>query len=67
MTDSSNRTDNGLLLRTDIHTLFDLDLIGIEPERLQLKLHPALAREYGNLNWENDHLPARAPTFKGTH
>ncbi|MFP2908577.1 HNH endonuclease [Pyxidicoccus sp. 3LFB2] len=31
---------NGLLLRTDIHTLFDLDLLGIEPETLKVHLHP---------------------------
>ncbi|MGY3442754.1 HNH endonuclease [Bradyrhizobium sp. USDA 4473] len=28
-----NHVANGLLLRSDLHTLFDLDLIGIEPER----------------------------------
>ncbi|WP_224361181.1 HNH endonuclease [Hyalangium versicolor] len=31
---------NGLLLRADIHTLFDLDLLGIDPDTLQLSLHP---------------------------
>ncbi|BAZ33102.1 hypothetical protein NIES4074_56120 [Cylindrospermum sp. NIES-4074] len=34
-----NHPENGLLLRTDLHTLFDLDLLGIEPEFLQVKLH----------------------------
>jgi len=29
---SSNRTSNGLLLRPDIHTLFDLDLLRIDPD-----------------------------------
>ena len=33
---------NGLLLRADIHTLFDLDLIGIDPETLKVRLGPAL-------------------------
>lgn len=33
--EADNHPENGLLLRSDIHTLFDLDLIGIEPERLQ--------------------------------
>ena len=32
----SNHVTNGLLLRADIHTLFDLDLIGIDPESLQV-------------------------------
>lgn len=31
---------NGLLLRADLHTLFDLDLMGIEPWRLTVRLHP---------------------------
>jgi hypothetical protein len=33
---------NGLLLRADIHTLFDLDLLGIDPETLQVHLHPRI-------------------------
>lgn len=40
---------NGLLLRADIHTLFDLDLLGIEPETLVVRLHPGVADEYGEL------------------
>lgn len=34
----SNHVSNGLLLRADIHTLFDLDLIGIEPHSLHVVL-----------------------------
>ena len=45
--DDDNNPANGLLLRADIHTLFDLDLLGVEPDRLQVKLHPDVAREYG--------------------
>ncbi|MCP4107918.1 MAG: HNH endonuclease [Desulfobacteraceae bacterium] len=43
--------ENGLLLRSDIHTLFDLDLLGIEPDRMQIELHPNLAddEEYAKL------------------
>lgn len=48
--EGDNHPENGLLLRADIHTLFDLDLIGIEPDRLQVELHPAIANEYGNLS-----------------
>ena len=47
--EGDNHPENGLLLRADIHTLFDLDLIGIEPNGLQVELHPALAKEYGTL------------------
>ncbi len=37
-----NRVCNGLLLRSDLHTLFDLGLLGIEPSKLQVGLHPAV-------------------------
>jgi len=47
--EKDNHVENGLLLRADIHTLFDLDLIGIEPSRLSVELHPILAKEYGDL------------------
>ena len=46
---NDNHPQNGLLLRSDIHTLFDLDLLGIEPEQLLVELHPGLAKEYGGL------------------
>lgn len=62
--EDDNHPDNGLLLRADIHTLFDLDLIGIEPDGLQLELHPCLAKEYGNLTGKtigcpHKHRPSR--------
>lgn len=47
--ENDNHLENGLVLRSDIHTLFDLDLIGIEPDKLRVELHPALANEYGDL------------------
>jgi hypothetical protein len=37
-----NNPTNGLLLRSDLHTLFDLNLLGIEPARLTAALHPDL-------------------------
>lgn len=46
----SNVTANGLLLRTDIHKLFDLHLICIDPETLQLRVIDALLEsEYAQL------------------
>ena len=36
------RQSNGLLLRADIHTLFDLGLIGIEPETKTVKIAESL-------------------------
>jgi 5-methylcytosine-specific restriction protein A len=49
--EDDNHPENGLLLRADIHTLFDLDLLGIEPEQLRVELHPDLAnnKDYGSL------------------
>jgi hypothetical protein len=43
--DNDNNPQNGLLLRADIHTLFDLNLFGIEPDELRVELHPALATD----------------------
>jgi len=37
-----NHPENGLLLRSDLHTLFDLDLLGINPDSLKVELHPKL-------------------------
>jgi len=47
--DNDNHPTNGLLLRTDIHTLFDLNLLGVEPEQLHIELHPDIIEEYGHL------------------
>jgi 5-methylcytosine-specific restriction protein A len=44
-----NHAENGLLLRSDIHTLFDLDLLGIKPNDLTIEIHPSLVLEYGDL------------------
>lgn len=44
----SNHPENGLLLRADLHTLFDLDLLGIHPDTLEVHLHPKVAAQgYG--------------------
>jgi hypothetical protein len=48
--EKDNHPANGLLLRADIHTMFDLDLLGIEPETLRLSVHPDVrAAGYGDL------------------
>jgi hypothetical protein len=48
--DHDNHPENGLLLRSDLHTLFDLDLLGIDPESLTVVLAPELAAtDYENL------------------
>ena len=48
--ENDNHPENGLLLRSDIHTLFDLDLLGIEPEQMLVELHPGLVEEYSRLS-----------------
>lgn len=37
---------NGLLLRKDLHSLFDADLFGIHPETLKIHLHSSLQNSY---------------------
>ena len=47
---SDNHPSNGLLLRADIHTLFDLQLVGVDPASLTVNLHPCLQQsEYAAL------------------
>ena len=43
--DRDNNPQNGLLLRADNHTLFDLDLLSIEPEQLRIELNPKIAAD----------------------
>jgi len=46
-----NRTDNGLLLRADLHTLFDMNLLRIDPETLRIDLAKSLrSSAYGDLH-----------------
>lgn len=40
--EKDHHPSNGLLLRADIHTLFDLNLLGINPVTLQVHLHPRI-------------------------
>ncbi|WP_210253354.1 HNH endonuclease [Bradyrhizobium yuanmingense] len=49
--EGDNHVANGLILRSDLHTLFDLDLIGIEPEQGIVSISPELFdTEYENFN-----------------
>lgn len=40
----NNQTQNGLLLRADIHTLFDLGLLAVKTEDMTCVLAPQLLR-----------------------
>ena len=49
--EQSNPTSNGLLLRADLHTLFDLNLFGIEPATLRIILSKSLqASSYADIH-----------------
>jgi hypothetical protein len=39
---NENGAHNGLLLRSDLHTLFDLGLLAVDPASMAVALHPAL-------------------------
>lgn len=43
-----HRIDNGLLLRADVHLLFDRGYLGVHPERRTLEVSPKLRSVYGN-------------------
>ena len=42
-----NRLDNGLLLRSDVHRMFDLGYLGVDPAH-RLRVSPRLRTEFGN-------------------
>ncbi len=56
---SSNHIQNGILLRADIHSLFDRGLISIEPITKKVRLAPALKDDptYGRLDGLTIALP----------
>jgi putative restriction endonuclease len=48
--ETDNNPANGLLLRADIHTLFDLDLLAIEPSTFRVHLRPDARSAYQGLH-----------------
>lgn len=55
----TNRVDNGLLLRADLHTLFDLGLISVDGESLRVVIGPKLKETpYAELEGRAISLPA---------
>jgi putative restriction endonuclease len=55
----TNHVQNGLLLRADLHTLFDLGLIGIDTETWTVLIHPRLGTtHYSHLAGQKVRLPA---------
>ena len=58
----TNMASNGLLLRADIHTLFDIYLIAIDPKTMLIQLAPQLSHsQYA----QYEGTPLRPPTRAG--
>jgi hypothetical protein len=59
-TEDSNHVQNGLLLRGDLHTLFDLGKIGVDPDTFRVIVsEPLMATLYGKFNGKKLWLPAK--------
>lgn len=57
----TNAVNNGLLLRADIHTLFDLSLIAIEPRKIVMKVSSLLEGSmYEALNDKSPRFPTKS-------
>lgn len=57
--EKDNNIANGLLLRSDIHTLFDLDLIGIDPVTLKVNLACSLKEDAQYKKFDGTKLKTR--------
>lgn len=56
---ATNVLSNGLLLRADVHTLFDLYLISVDPSTRRIRSAPALQNsEYGSLDGSKLTMPS---------
>ncbi|WP_415886599.1 HNH endonuclease [Neptuniibacter sp. QD37_6] len=54
----TNHVQNGILLRSDIHSLFDKDLLTIDPDSWSIHLHPSITEsEYSSLHGNKIKLP----------
>lgn len=57
--DHTNHVQNGILMRADLHTLFDLGLLNVDPDTYEVRLSKALARsQYAELEGARMRLPA---------
>lgn len=56
--DATNHPQNGLLLRADLHSLFDLGLLSVDPETLRVVLAPDIIESsYASLHGAKLHGP----------
>lgn len=58
--DQNYYVTNGILLRADVHTLFDLNLLSIDPETLVVRIAPHLRDAYGCLEGKEIRFPDEA-------
>lgn len=64
----TNSPQNGLLLRADLHTLFDLGLIAIHEANFQLITHPSLGNTvYDQYNGLIIRLPKEVSKYPSSH
>lgn len=62
--DQTNHIQNGLLLRSDIHLLFDLGLLTVDANSYKVKIHPSLNEShYFEYNNKDLILPARVNDY----
>jgi len=62
--DHTNHVTNGLLLRADLHTLFDLGLVTVDPLTLEVWVKPTLrGGEYGRFHGRSLRQPKVAANF----
>lgn len=57
----------GLLLRADVHTLFDLALISIEPTKRTVVVNPRAREDYGHLEGKSVAAPIETSAQPGEH
>jgi len=63
ISEKDNHVKNGLLLRSDIHTLFDLDLIGVNPASLKIGINNILnSSSYRKLEGKKLNIPRGKPS-----
>lgn len=61
---ATNHPSNGILLRADVHTLFDLGLVRVHPETLEIVVSPVLEKT----SYKDYHGQIlRAPSGKSSH
>jgi predicted restriction endonuclease len=60
----TNHVQNGLLLRADVHTLFDLGLLNVDPDSFVIRVNADIVdATYARLNGTRLRLPQRMESW----